>query len=1108
MKALDTSNTIFHFSKVNDVVSVDQLLSSESDAEILYKLVNGRNEGNGLTALHYAATYNSIEVALKLLQHGAYDSLFLPDYESGWTPLHRSLYFGNFKLSVILIKAGGKLTSENASDDWKVAVHPNKDRQRSIKNISSWRVGIDHDGFTPLDLLSETLKHHLSDSKKGKNCTSVVAFGKSDITLGVALPNSSTDVLRPKRVEELAGESIVQLSAGKFHSLAVSKDGNLYSWGHGRHGKLGHGDELSQPLPLKVLALIGQRVKTVATADSHVLVVTEYGALFSWGSDTFGQLGHGNTASGKSFLSSPTKVNYFKRMNVVGVAAGESHSVCFSSDGEVYSWGSNKSGQLGVSDIKVSTSIPTRVKTDVFAIQVSASYSGSLLLGNNMSQSLTKKSRVKTNDVLQWGNGIRYPKKVLFASQNKRYDAETCPSSICSGENRIINITQISSGKFHNVAVSFQGYLYTWGLHVDQLGHGADDTKPVISNPTLLESLMPENGGGRIVYTCASSNRTCAISDVGDLFVWGSTQETGVLGPNNGKYQPVPKRVVGVKQAISAGVGEDHTLVLTCQNVPPLPHCDLVAPPFSVNIMSKEAREDESDDENIHEICVDISVCDDQKSPTIWSHVPSLHQLCERQLSVLVDSRNVISVLAAAESYNAHSLVRFCSSFIQRNFDAILVQNRPADLDSLLDGLECYTENCRAIVSRSNSFSIRQSDDDVHSGSGRERGGSFSKPNQRSNSITDSEKPNCRRKASGSFSETDRYESPGIRKNVERSLSIEIDLTSAECVYKRIRAIKKKLSSVNNMQKKVDSDGSIGEIPLSKEQMEKISRKNALEKEMNMLQLILPRLKSEEKIKSAAVALRKMDFSESSGTEVQESGTKTIPKPTKMATNSKSVTSSRMVTGGPPPSLSEWTKMISKQNMQMGLSENVVGSSPVHVTPTCKTWATELPQTPKMSLKSIQEQQVTPSSSSSPCTPSPMTSVEKNSSHKKGSTSGISAAASPAGLSLEAFLISPKTRNTSLPPQSKPLSAWNDTHKSFTNEKNTQQKKSFREIQMEEEMERPKVQYSDGNTNPWYIDRRPRADSLDEVIREQLYEKEKSEEEEGKCRKERKITRK
>jgi len=69
------------------------------------------------------------------------------------------------------------------------------------------------------------------------------------------------------------------------------------------------------------------------------------------------------------------------------------------------------------------------------------------------------------------------------------------------------------------------------------------------------------------------------------------------------------------------------------------------------------------------------------------------------------------------------------------------------------------------------------------------------------------------------------------------------------------------------------------------------------------------------------------------------------------------------------------------------------------------------------------------------------------------------------------------------------LNAWNEVPVP-SGAKNTL-KISFREIQMEEEKHRPKVQYSDGNTNPWYIERRSRADSLDEVIKEQLQEKEK-----------------
>ena len=68
-------------------------------------------------------------------------------------------------------------------------------------------------------------------------------------------------------------------------------------------------------------------------------------------------------------------------------------------------------------------------------------------------------------------------------------------------------------------------YDYLRGLVSDQLGHGSLENR--LSVPQLLETLLPENGGGRIVVVSAANDRTCVVSDVGDLYTWGSTTDKG-----------------------------------------------------------------------------------------------------------------------------------------------------------------------------------------------------------------------------------------------------------------------------------------------------------------------------------------------------------------------------------------------------------------------------------------------------------------------------------------------------------------------------------------------------------------------------------------------------
>ena len=103
--------------------------------------------------------------------------------------------------------------------------------------------------------------------------------------------------LLPKKVEALAGRRVVVVSAGGPHSIAITADGAVWSWGYGVSGQLGHGDEQNQLLPKKVEAFAGQRVVAVSASRSHNFALTADGAVWSWGGEDFGKLGHGEDLS-------------------------------------------------------------------------------------------------------------------------------------------------------------------------------------------------------------------------------------------------------------------------------------------------------------------------------------------------------------------------------------------------------------------------------------------------------------------------------------------------------------------------------------------------------------------------------------------------------------------------------------------------------------------------------------------------------------------------------------------------------------------------------------------------------------------------------------------
>ena len=87
------------------------------------------------------------------------------------------------------------------------------------------------------------------------------------------------------------------MSAAIFHGLALTADGAVWSWGGGASGQLGHGDMQTQLLPKKIEALAGQRVVAVSAGANHSLALTAGGAVFTWGTGGHGGLGHGEDLS-------------------------------------------------------------------------------------------------------------------------------------------------------------------------------------------------------------------------------------------------------------------------------------------------------------------------------------------------------------------------------------------------------------------------------------------------------------------------------------------------------------------------------------------------------------------------------------------------------------------------------------------------------------------------------------------------------------------------------------------------------------------------------------------------------------------------------------------
>ena len=147
---------------------------------------------------------------------------------------------------------------------------------------------------------------------------------------------------------QLQGKTAVYAAAGHYHTLCITADGSLFSWGSNHSGQLGVGDTEVRRVPTLVAGLQGKQVVHVAAGNHHTICSTVDDSVFTWGGGEGGKLGLGDDRSNKLV---PTQVRgEVLNKAVVQVAAGDQHSACVTKDGSVYTWGGNDAGQLGVSD--------------------------------------------------------------------------------------------------------------------------------------------------------------------------------------------------------------------------------------------------------------------------------------------------------------------------------------------------------------------------------------------------------------------------------------------------------------------------------------------------------------------------------------------------------------------------------------------------------------------------------------------------------------------------------------------------------------------------------------------------------------------------------------
>lgn len=168
------------------------------------------------------------------------------------------------------------------------------------------------------------------------------------------------DVIQPRLVESLAFTSVDFVACGEFHTCAVTMAGELFTWGDGTHnaGLLGHGTDVSHWIPKRISGpLEGLQVASVTCGPWHTALVTTTRQLFTFGDGTFGVLGHGD----KDNVAYPREVESLSGLRTIAVACGVWHTAAVVevivtqssasvSSGKLFTWGDGDKNRLGHGD--------------------------------------------------------------------------------------------------------------------------------------------------------------------------------------------------------------------------------------------------------------------------------------------------------------------------------------------------------------------------------------------------------------------------------------------------------------------------------------------------------------------------------------------------------------------------------------------------------------------------------------------------------------------------------------------------------------------------------------------------------------------------------------
>jgi alpha-tubulin suppressor-like RCC1 family protein len=334
------------------------------------------------------------------------------------------------------------------------------------------------------------------------------------------------------------------IAAGENHSLAITTNGFLWTWGYNGYGQLGLGDTTysSRYIPSLVREdfnyEIFKNIILVTGGESHSIILKTNGTLWGWGNSPFGQLGIGDNGTYNWPYLIGTDSDWIE------ISAGKWHTLARKTNNTIWSCGYNNSGELGLGD-QTNRYTPNQIGTLSNWAQIAAGYRHSL-------------ARKINGTIYSWGKNSCG--ELGLGDNQKRYN----PTQIGINSDWI----QVTAGNYFSICRKINGTLWAWGWNnYGQLGLGDSGD---VTNRKTPSSIGMDSDWSMIA---AGVFHTIALKTNSTLWAWGANVDRatangiGQLGLGDTINRKTPSQVGADSDWSQIAAGSYHTIALKTNRI-------------------------------------------------------------------------------------------------------------------------------------------------------------------------------------------------------------------------------------------------------------------------------------------------------------------------------------------------------------------------------------------------------------------------------------------------------------------------------------------------------------------------------------------------------------